>query len=96
VDTARDGAEGIRKVRKLRPDAVVMDLMMPGLDGWKATRELKADPRTRDIVIVVLSGRVTPDALQAARAAGADEVLTKPCLPEDLFETIRRHLIRRA
>ena len=57
-------------------------------NGWEATRRIKADPRTADIVIIAVTGHATNFGLQQARDAGAEAVLTKPCLPEDLLRTI--------
>ncbi|GAC1534195.1 MAG: response regulator [Polyangiales bacterium] len=85
VEEARDGAEAIEKIGAIRPAAIIMDLSMPVLDGWEATRRLKADPRSADIVIIALTGHSTNYGLQKARDAGADAVLTKPCLPQDLL-----------
>ena len=55
VETARDGREAIEKARTLQPDLILMDLSLPGIDGWEATRLLKSDPATRRILIVALS-----------------------------------------
>jgi CheY-like chemotaxis protein len=67
-----------------------MDLSLPGIDGWEATRELKGDPRTRDVPIVVVTGHALGGAAQSARAAGCDSFLTKPCPPDTLLEEIKR------
>src|SRR5512132_3829055 len=55
VETARDGREAIEKARALRPHLILMDLSLPGIDGWEATRILKADPATAQLIIVALS-----------------------------------------
>src|SRR5262245_30113692 len=56
VASATDGAEAIEKARKLTPDVVVMDLGMPGIDGWAATKTIKTDPRTKDIYVMAVTG----------------------------------------
>ena len=89
VEQARDGDEALAKVAREKPHLIVMDLAMPILDGWEATRIVKSNPRTQDIIVIVLTGHTTPEDLARARAAGADEVCTKPCYPHDLLGKIR-------
>jgi CheY-like chemotaxis protein len=89
---ASNGAEAITKTTELMPDAVVMDLSLPVLDGWEATRRLKADPRTRHIPVVALTGHALEGHSQGAREAGCDWFLAKPCLPETLLETLKELL----
>lgn len=72
VDTAVTGVEAIDKVHTRVPDIIVMDLTMPALDGWAATRRLKADPRTREIPVMALTGHALDGSEAAARAAGCD------------------------
>jgi two-component system cell cycle response regulator DivK len=88
VATANDGEEALGMITREAPDAVVMDLAMPNLDGWEATRLIKANPRTAAIVVVVVSGHAVGDAVRRARAAGADEVLAKPCYPDQLVARV--------
>lgn len=95
VDEAEDGQEALDKVALDRPDVVIMDLSMPRLDGWEATRRLKADPKTKGIVIVVVTGHATPEDLERAKATGADGVVVKPCLPLDLLTLVQKLLARR-
>ncbi len=92
VVEAADGLEAIDKATSFPPDVVVMDLSLPLLDGWEATRRLKRDPRTQHIPVVVLSGHVLEGHWQSARDAGCDGFLAKPCLPETLLETVRQVL----
>jgi two-component system, cell cycle response regulator DivK len=94
VVSAVDGDHGLWKVVLLKPDIVIMDLAMPLIDGWAATKQLKKDPKTRHIPVVVLTGHVVEEELERARAAGADEVLTKPCEPKALLAVIQRLLAR--
>jgi two-component system, cell cycle response regulator DivK len=88
VFEATNGQEALEKIGSMRPAVIIMDLSMPVVDGWEATRRIKADPRTADIVIIAVTGHATNYGLQQAREAGAEAVLTKPCLPEDLIRTI--------
>ena len=92
VTEASDGAEAIEKATALRPDVVIMDLSLPIVDGWEATRRLKAEPSTRDIPIVALTGHALEGHSQGAREAGCNRFLAKPCLPETLLETLRELL----
>ena len=95
VALAVDGDHGLWKVLMLSPDLVVMDLAMPGIDGWEATRQLKAHPRTKHIPVIALTGHVSEENLRRARDVGADLVLTKPCTPDELLSQIRKLLSRR-
>lgn len=94
VAEAGTGHEAVEKAFELHPDVILMDLSLPGMDGWAATRQLKADDRTRDIPIVVLTGHALAGASESARQAGCDAFVTKPCLPDDLVVQIRRVLSR--
>lgn len=89
VEQAENGQEALDFIGRRRPGVVVMDLSMPILDGWEATRRIKGDPETSDIIVVALTGHGTNFGLQRAREAGADAVLTKPCVPDDLLALLR-------
>jgi two-component system cell cycle response regulator DivK len=84
LEMAHDGVEGIAKAKAVLPDAIVMDLSLPGIDGIEVTRRLKADPETRHIPIVALTGLCLSGAEVRAREAGCCAVLQKPCLPETI------------
>jgi two-component system cell cycle response regulator DivK len=92
VVTAPEAEAGLTLARTLRPDVVIMDLAMPGLNGITATQRLKQDPRTRRIPVIVLTGYAFRAIEHGALEAGADAFLTKPCLPEDLEAKIRQLL----
>jgi two-component system, cell cycle response regulator DivK len=92
VETARDGREAIDKAQALDPDLILMDLSLPGVDGWEATRLLKSDPATRHLLIVALSAHALAAEGERARAAGCDGFIAKPCLPPDLVIEITRYL----
>ena len=87
VCTARDGHVAIDQANRYAPDVIVMDLSMPRLDGWTASKWLKAAPATAHIPIIALSAM--PMAREDARAAGCDGFLAKPCLPDMLLWEIR-------
>lgn len=89
------GEDALVKAVSLQPDLIVLDLGMPVMDGWEVARRLRADPVTRAIPIVALTGHALPEARRRAKEAGVDEYLTKPCLPADLAEAVTRHLPRR-
>jgi CheY-like chemotaxis protein len=92
VVEAESGDEAVAKATELLPDLIVMDLSLPGMDGWTATRTLKQNVRTRDIPVVALTGNARTDAPAAARDAGCDAFLVKPCLPDDMVAAVRRVL----
>ena len=92
VTVAADGHQALAKARAQRPDLVVMDLAIPGIDGWEVTRRLKRDRRTRDIPVIALTGHVLAGAREAAERAGCRMFLTKPCLPDDLIRAIQQIL----
>ena len=88
VMTARDGAEALAMARAARPDVAILDVMMPELDGFALTRELRADERTKDITIVVLSGRAGAADRDFAFRSGADDYLLKPFDPKELYSRV--------
>jgi CheY-like chemotaxis protein len=90
VAEAAHGFQGVDKAFKLCPDAIVMDLLMPNLDGWEAMRLLRNRTCTRQTPIIALTGDSHIEHLKLARNAGCDVVLLKPCAPEVVFEEIRR------
>lgn len=92
VAEARNGNEAVAQAFSLRPDLILMDLSLPGMDGWEATRVLKADDRTKHIPVVALTGHALAGASEGARKAGCDSFVTKPCLPDDLVVEVRRML----
>jgi two-component system cell cycle response regulator DivK len=92
VAEAANGIEAVEKTQELLPDIVLMDLALPRMDGWEATRRLKTDPRTRHIPIVALTGHALAGHAEGAREAGCDAFVTKPCLPDALVAEIKRLL----
>ncbi len=86
--TAANGAEALQCVATFQPDLILMDLMMPILDGVETTRRLKADSQTKDIPIFVLTGNATPSGEAEAEEAGCDDFLTKPVILSELLSRI--------
>ncbi|HEV8308181.1 MAG TPA: response regulator [Methylomirabilota bacterium] len=92
VLTATDGEEGIRLAERERPDAILMDLSLPGLDGWEATRRIKANPALRGIPIIALSAHAMMGDEEKARQSGCDDYLSKPLNEDLLFEKLAKLL----
>jgi two-component system, cell cycle response regulator DivK len=95
VLTAEDGEKGCEMAAAERPDIVLMDLEMPGIDGWEATRRLKSNPDTCDIPVIALSAHALAGSREKALAAGCDEFDTKPVEFDRLVATLRRVLAGR-
>ena len=95
VAEASDGLQAIEKTLELMPDIILMDLALPKMDGWEATRRLKSDARTKHIPIVALTGHALAGHAEGARQAGCDSFVTKPCLPDALVVEIERMLAAR-
>ncbi len=92
VSEASNGAEALAKAFEERPDVIVMDLSLPVMDGWEATRRLKADDRTRTVPVIALTSHALEGFSRGAWEAGCDAFVTKPCLPERLAAEIRKVL----
>jgi CheY-like chemotaxis protein len=92
IAEADNGQEALKQAAALRPDVIVMDLSLPGMDGWEATRRLKQEPLTRDIPVIALTGHALTGSEHTAREAGCDRFLTKPCAPAVLGQEIRKML----
>jgi len=96
VQVAMNGAEGVDWATTLLPDLIVMDLRLPGLDGWEATRRLKGQPETKHIPIIVVTSDTSEKSREKAFAAGCDEYETKPVSFERLVGKIHSLLGRGA
>ena len=96
VVTAVDGEEGCARARDEHPDLILMDLGLPGISGYDATRLLKAAPETQSIPILALTARAMPDDLARAREAGCDDCDTKPVELPRLLEKIETLLQRKS
>jgi two-component system, cell cycle response regulator DivK len=95
VVAAENGEKGCEMATAETPDVILMDLEMPVVDGWEATRRLKSDPQTRDIPIIGLSAHALVGEREKAIAAGCDEFDHKPVEFERLVATIRRLVAER-
>ena len=89
VASAMDGAEGIRMAGELKPDLILMDLSLPVLDGWEATRRLKAAAETKHIPIIAVTSHAMVGEQEKALAAGCDDFDTKPVEFQRLLGKIR-------
>ncbi|MET0403019.1 MAG: response regulator [Cystobacter sp.] len=94
VIEARNGLEAVEKAMEFRPAVILMDLSLPIMDGWEATRRLKGDERTKAIPVVALTGHALDGHSREAQDAGCDAYVTKPCLPDALLREVRRMLQR--
>jgi excisionase family DNA binding protein len=85
VSAAYDGFEAGLKVQRKKPTVVLLDVMMPGIDGVEVCRTIKADPETRDIRVVAMTGHYTPELERRIRGAGAEQLLKKPFGTEEVL-----------
>ena len=92
VEIAVDGAEGVDKAQSGSPDLILMDMSLPVMDGWEATRRLKADEATRKIPVVALTAHAMSTDREKAREAGCDAYETKPVELPRLLETMKKLL----
>jgi CheY-like chemotaxis protein len=90
--TAPDGAAALAAIEAHRPDAIVLDLAMPKMTGWEVLERLRADPRTRTIPVLVLSGQMERES---AIRAGADAYCSKPCPPDEVLRQVQRLVARK-
>jgi CheY-like chemotaxis protein len=92
IEIAVDGQEGLDRVEAARPDLILMDMSLPVIDGWEATRRLKADPTTRDIPIIALTAHAMASDREKALEAGCDAYETKPVELPSLLAAIEKLL----
>ena len=92
LETAVDGEEGVVKAGEYHPDLILMDMSLPGIDGYEATGRIKANPELADILIVGLSAHAMSGDREKALAAGCDDYLTKPLNDDLLFEMMEKYL----
>jgi len=96
VIEAADGATGIAMAKSDRPSIILMDIQMPVIDGYEATRQIKADPDLASIPIIAVSSFAMKGDEEKARAAGCDEYVTKPYSPIQLLRMVRSYLVKTA
>ena len=92
VIQARDGTQALELTRRERPDFVVLDVSMPGMDGIEVCRQIKSDPALRKITVVMLTAQSQAETRRRATQAGADAFLTKPFSPLQLLEVVERKM----
>lgn len=90
VATADSGHEGFRLARERHPSAIVMDISIPGIDGWTLTERLKGDPETAQIPVIVVTAHAFPEDRGRAEGIGCEGFLTKPCEPRRVLEEVCR------
>lgn len=94
VVTASSGDEGLRMARERRPDAVLLDVSIPGMDGWSVSSHLKADSDTAAIPLIIITAHAFPEDAKKASEVGCDAFLTKPCEPRHVLNEITRLLAK--
>ena len=92
VITAFDGEEGLRKAREEEPDLIILDLMLPKMDGFKVSRMLKFDENHKHIPIIMLTAKSEQEDKELGKETGADEYMTKPFEWEHLAAMVKKHL----
>jgi DNA-binding response OmpR family regulator len=90
--SVHSGEDAVEWARDHEPNAIILDLMMPGINGWETCRKLKRDPRTTPIPVIVLTARITDRDRNLSLWAGAESFFTKPVEVDDLVEEVRRRL----
>lgn len=91
VSSARNGELALAEARKGHPDLILMDLSMPGMDGWDATRHLKSEEALSTIPVVVVTGHLTSDEIRRAREVGCEDVVSKPVDYYVLADKVAQH-----
>ena len=90
VVTAKDGKEALDRARKVAPDAMLLDAMMPGVDGYEVLRRLREDPALAKIPVIMLTARKQENDILTALELGADDYMVKPFIPEELVARLSR------
>jgi DNA-binding response OmpR family regulator len=92
---AMGGREGLEAVRRIKPDLVLLDLMMPDMDGWEVYQQMKADPDLKDIPVIVVTAKAQSiDKVLGLHIAKVDDYVTKPFGPQELLRSVERVLNR--
>jgi CheY-like chemotaxis protein len=91
VESAVNGEEGIQKAKSMRPDLVLLDIMMPGIDGWETLTRLKRDPETSGIPVIIFTAREHARGHQKSSEMGAADYFRTPFEPDELIELVEKH-----
>ena len=94
IVSVEDGVMGLAEARRDRPDVIVLDIGLPGMDGWEVLRQLRAEPLTQTTKVLVLTAHAQPEVAQLADEVGADDFMTKPFRPAELRERLEGLLAR--
>jgi len=92
VVEATDGNEAMKLLASEKPHLVLMDLSIPGIDGWECTRRIKGDPATKDLPVIALTAHAMRGDEERAREAGCDGYLSKPVSPKKVVEVVKKYL----
>ena len=93
VISAEDGVKGLAEVKATLPDVIVLDIGLPGMDGWEVLRRLRSDITTQTIKVLVLTAHAQPEVAEQANEVGADDFMTKPFRPQDLRNRLEGLLV---
>ena len=96
VSGAAGGEDGLRKVREMKPDLVLLDLMMPDIDGWEVYQQMKSEEKTKDIPVIVVTAKAQSiDKVLGLHIAKVDDYIAKPFSPEDLLASVEKVLSKK-
>ena len=93
VQTADSGEAAIRTAKEENPGLILLDIMMPGIDGWETLSRLKEDPETKDIPVIIFTAREHTRGRQLAREMGAADYFQKPFEPDELIAIVEKYLV---
>ena len=96
VESATNGEDGINKARTDSPDLILLDIMMPGIDGWETLTRLKRDPETSGIPVIIFTAREHSRGHQKSTEMGAADYFRKPFEPDELIELVEKHIGQKA
>ena len=95
VESATNGEDGIAKARSLSPDLILLDIMMPGIDGWETLTRLKRDQETSNVPVIIFTAREHARGHQKSTEMGAADYFRKPFEPDELIELVEKHVVQR-
>lgn len=97
VSGAYGGEDGLRKIRELQPDLVLLDLMMPDIGGWEVYQQMKADEKTKNIPVIIVTAKAQSiDKVLGLHIAKVDDYITKPFSPSSLLESVEKVFAKQA